>query len=167
MNCRDVARCWWPTCLEPARRAATSVRDHAPGRVPWPFPTIDRVVTAITEGAGEVVYKHTHEITAGRTGSQESKGETAMKTFNTKTFATAAALAAAATFALPSTQAEARVNGWAIGAGIVGAGIIAGSIAAAHAQPVYVVPATRCRFVDRFDRFGNYAGTVKVCRSRY
>jgi hypothetical protein len=90
-----------------------------------------------------------------------------MKTFNTKTFATIAALAAAATFALPSTKAEARVNGWAIGAGIVGAGIIAGSIAAANARPVYVVPASRCRFVDRFDRWGNYAGTVKVCRSYY
>ena len=86
---------------------------------------------------------------------------------NTKTFATIAALAAAATFALPSSKAEARVNGWAIGAGIVGAGIIAGSIAAANAQPVYVVPASRCRFVDRFDRWGNYAGTVKVCRNYY
>jgi hypothetical protein len=86
---------------------------------------------------------------------------------NIKTIATIAAVAAAATFALPSTQAEARVNGWAIGAGIVGAGIIAGSIAAANAQPVYVVPASRCRFVDRFDRFGNYAGTVKVCRNYY
>jgi hypothetical protein len=86
---------------------------------------------------------------------------------NINTFATAAALPAAATIALPSNQAQARVNGWAIGAGIVGAGIIAGSIAAANARPVYVVPASRCRFVDRFDRFGNYAGTVKVCRSYY
>jgi hypothetical protein len=83
---------------------------------------------------------------------------------NIKTFATIAAVAAAATFALPSSKAEARVNGWAIGAGIVGAGIIGGSIAAAHAQPVYVVRSPRCRYVDRFDRWGNYAGTVKVCR---
>ena len=70
-------------------------------------------------------------------------------------------------FTADASKAEARVNGWAIGAGIVGAGIIAGSIAAANAQPVYVVPASRCRFVDRFDRFGNYAGTVKVCRNYY
>ena len=85
---------------------------------------------------------------------------------NTKTkFAAAlSALAIAATLALPG-QAEARVNGWAIGAGIVGAGIIAGSIAAANAQPVYVTPAPRrCRWVDQFDRFGNYMNTVKVCR---
>jgi hypothetical protein len=87
---------------------------------------------------------------------------------NTKTKFAAAltALALAATLALPG-KAEARVNGWAIGAGIVGAGIIAGSIAAAHARPVYVVPASRCRYVDRFDRWGNFAGTVKVCRSYY
>jgi hypothetical protein len=87
-------------------------------------------------------------------------------TMNTKTkfAATLSALAIAATLALPS-QAEARVNGWAVGAGILGAGIIAGSIAAAHAQPVYVAPAPRrCRWVDQFDRWGNYAGTVKLCR---
>ena len=91
---------------------------------------------------------------------------------NTKTkFAAAlSALAIAATLALPST-AEARGRGWAIGAGLIGAGIVAGSIAAA-AQPVYVEPAYgysysygyRCRYVDRFDQWGNFAGTVKVCR---
>ena len=88
---------------------------------------------------------------------------------NTKTKFVAAlsALAIAATLALPS-QAEARGRGWAIGAGLIGAGIVAGSIAAAHAQPVYLEPAYgyryRCRYVDRFDRWGNFAGTVKVCR---
>jgi hypothetical protein len=87
-------------------------------------------------------------------------------TMNTKTKFTAAlsALAIAATLALPS-QAEARGRGWAIGAGLIGAGIIAGSIAAAHVEPVYVVRhAPRCRWVDQYDRFGNYFGTVKVCR---
>ena len=92
---------------------------------------------------------------------------------NTKTKFVAAlsALVIAATLALPS-QAEARGRGWAIGAGLIGAGIVAGSIAAA-AQPVYVEPAYgysyggygyRCRYVDRFDQWGNFAGTVKVCR---
>jgi hypothetical protein len=87
---------------------------------------------------------------------------------NTKTKFVAAlsALAIAATLAMPS-QAEARGRGWAIGAGLIGAGIVAGSIAAA-AQPVYVEPAYsygyRCRYVDRFDQWGNFAGTVKVCR---
>jgi hypothetical protein len=84
----------------------------------------------------------------------------------TKTFAALTALTLAATFALPTTQAEAKYRGWGIGAGIVGAGIIAGSIAAAHAGPVYVV-GPRCRYVDRFDRWGNYAGTVKVCNRYY
>jgi hypothetical protein len=87
---------------------------------------------------------------------------------NTKTKFVAAlsALAIAATLAMPS-QAEARGRGWAIGAGLIGAGIVAGSIAAA-AQSVYVEPAYsygyRCRYVDRFDQWGNLAGTVKVCR---
>ena len=91
--------------------------------------------------------------------------ETTMN-LKTKTLAALTALTLAATFALPSTQAHAKYRGgWAIGAGIIGAGLIAGSIAAANAGPVYVV-GPRCRYVDRFDRWGNYAGTVKVC-SRY
>ena len=87
---------------------------------------------------------------------------------NTKTKFAAAptALAVTAAVALPSSEAHAGSRGWAIGAGLIGAGIVAGSIAAA-AQPVYVEPAYtyryRCRYVDRFDRWGNYAGTVKVC----
>ncbi len=87
---------------------------------------------------------------------------------NTKTKFAAAltALALTATLALPS-QAEARGRGWAIGAGLLGAGIVAGSIYAAQAQPVYVDGGYRCRYVERFDRWGNYAGTVKVCRHYY
>ena len=85
---------------------------------------------------------------------------------NTKTqFAAAlSALALVATLALPATPAQAHGRGWGIAAGVIGAGIVAGSIAAAHAQPVYVDGGYRCRLVDRFDRFGNFAGTVKVCR---
>ena len=82
-----------------------------------------------------------------------------------KFFAALTALTLAATFALPSNEAQARGRGWGIAAGVIGAGIIAGSIAAAHAEPVYVVaPPRRCRFVDQFDRWGNYLGTTKVCR---
>jgi hypothetical protein len=87
--------------------------------------------------------------------------ETTMN-IKTKFAAALSALAIAATLAVPS-QAQAHGRGWAIGAGILGAGIVAGSIAAATAQPVYVV-GPRCRYVDRFDRWGNYYGTVKVCR---
>jgi hypothetical protein len=85
---------------------------------------------------------------------------------NIKFAAALSALAIAATLALPN-QAEARGRGWAIGAGLIGAGIVAGSIAAAS-QPVVIEPAYsygyRCRYVDRFDQWGNFAGTVKVCR---
>ena len=86
----------------------------------------------------------------------------------TKFAAALTALALTATVALPSNEAQAGGRGWASGAGLLGAGIVAGSIAAAHAQPVYLEPAYgyryRCRYVDRFDRWGNFAGTVKVCR---
>lgn len=88
---------------------------------------------------------------------------------NTKTKFAAAltALTIAATFALPSNEAQARHRGWGIAAGVIGAGIIAGSIAAAHAQPVYVDGGYRCRFVRHFDAWGNYLGTRKVCRYYY
>jgi hypothetical protein len=85
-------------------------------------------------------------------------------TTKTKFFAALTALTLAATFALPSNEAQARGRGWGIAAGVIGAGIIAGSIAAAHAEPVIVVAPRRCKFVDQFDRFGNYVGTAKVCR---
>jgi hypothetical protein len=85
---------------------------------------------------------------------------------NIKFAAALTALALTATVALPTSEAQAGGRGWAIGAGLIGAGIVAGSIAAA-AQPVYVDPAYgyryRCRYVDRFDQWGNFAGTVKVC----
>ena len=76
------------------------------------------------------------------------------------------ALALTATLALPSIEAQARGRGFGIAAGLIG-GIVAGSIYAAQAQPVYVDGGYRCRYVDRFDRWGNYAGTVKVCRHYY
>ncbi len=84
---------------------------------------------------------------------------------NTKTkFAAAlSALAIAATLALPS-QAEARGRGWAIGAGLLGAGLVAGSVYAATQPVVYVDGGVRCRWVARYDRWGNYLGTGKVCR---
>ena len=85
-------------------------------------------------------------------------------TTKTKFVAALTALTLTATFALPSNEAQARGRGWGIAAGVIGAGIIAGSIAAAHAEPVIVVAPRRCKFVDRFDHFGNYRGTVRICR---
>ena len=83
--------------------------------------------------------------------------------FKTKTFAALTALTVAATFALPSNEAQARGRGWAIGAGILGAAVVGGAIAAS-AQPVYVEGYRSCRWVANYDRFGNFLGNSKVCR---
>jgi len=87
---------------------------------------------------------------------------------NTKTkFASAlTALTVLATLALPSSEAEARGRGFAIGAGIVGAAII-GSAIAANSAPLYVDGGYRCRWVNQFDGWGNYMGKTKVCRHYY
>lgn len=86
---------------------------------------------------------------------------------NTKTFTAAlTALTIAATFALPSNEAQARGRGFAIGAGILGAAIV-GSAIAAHSQPVYVGGYRSCRWVANYDRWGNFVGNSKVCRIYY
>ena len=79
----------------------------------------------------------------------------------TKTIAIA--LTAITLAAATNTQAQAG-NGWAIGAGIAAGAIIAGA-ATAHAYgPVYVGPGYRsCRHVQRYDAWGNYVRTVRVC----
>ena len=64
-----------------------------------------------------------------------------------------------------SSQAEAR--GWRLGAGIA-TGVIVGGIIASRAYaepaPVYVEePSVRCKYVERYDAFGNYRGTRKLC----
>ena len=85
---------------------------------------------------------------------------------NTKTFAAAlTALTLAATFAMPSNQAHAQRRAL-LGAGLVGAAIV-GTAVAASSQPVYVAGPRRCKIVDQFDRWGNYLGTTKICRTYY
>src|SRR5262245_8367624 len=76
-------------------------------------------------------------------------------------------LALAATFARPSSEAQARPRGWGIAAGLIGAGIVAGSIAAASAEPVYVGGYRACKRVAQYDAWGNFIGTTKVCRYYY
>lgn len=96
---------------------------------------------------------------------------------NSKTqFAAAlAALAVAATVALPSGEAQAKGKGWAIGAGLIGAAVVGSAIVHSHAygtpvysayevEPVYGVPQRRCFHVDQYDHNGNYFGTRTVCR---
>ena len=66
--------------------------------------------------------------------------------------------------ATSSTEAQAwGKKGWgpAVGFGIA-AGVI-GAAAVAATAPTYVVPAYECRYVERYDRWGNYRGMMKVC----
>ena len=81
----------------------------------------------------------------------------------TKFAAVLTALTLAATFALPSSEAQARHRGFGIAAGLIGAGIVAGSIAAAHAEPVYVGGYRACKRVAQYDAWGNFVGTTKIC----
>jgi hypothetical protein len=79
---------------------------------------------------------------------------------------TVAAVAALAFVAVASTgQAEAKGfgRGLAIGLGVGAVAAVAASTA--YARPVYVAPVTRCFMKDRFDPWGNYIGTVQVCRA--
>jgi len=89
-----------------------------------------------------------------------------METAMTKSKTIAAALAAltlATTFTAIGGQAQAHPHfghhGWGIGAGIV-AGTLIGAAAASNAY--YDDTAYACRYVGRYDRWGNLR-TVKVC----
>ena len=67
-------------------------------------------------------------------------------------------------FAAP-TQAEARWRGgWgpAVGLGIA-AGVLAGAAYATTAPGYYVGGPVGCRWVARYDAWGNYRGSMKVC----
>ena len=82
-----------------------------------------------------------------------------------KTIASAlAALTLATTFTAIGGQAQAGPHfghhGWGIGAGIV-AGTLIGA-AAASSNAYYDDTAYSCRYVGRYDRWGNLR-TVKVC----
>jgi hypothetical protein len=85
----------------------------------------------------------------------------------TKSKFAVAAIAALALVAVASTGGQAEAKGFgkglAIGLGIGAVGAIAASNA--YARPVYVAPVTRCYLKDRFDHWGNYIGTVQVCRA--
>ncbi len=86
-------------------------------------------------------------------------------------FATAslAALTLVAGVAATSTEAQAGYkHGWGIAAGVAVGALVAGA-AASHAYgygPGYYVAGPRyasCKFVPRYDYWGNYAGSKKVC----
>jgi hypothetical protein len=79
---------------------------------------------------------------------------------------TLAALTLTAGVLAAPTEAKAWKGGWgsAVGLGIAG-GIIAGAAYAATAPGYgyYVGGPAGCRWVARYDNWGNYRGSVKVC----
>jgi hypothetical protein len=86
--------------------------------------------------------------------------------------AVAVASIAGGTLATASDAEAQRFRGRGFGAGLavglIGGGLLAAG--AAHASPGYVVdegPVVRCRLVDRYNVYGDYVRTIRVCRSVY
>ena len=87
-----------------------------------------------------------------------------------KTIAAAlTALTLVASFAATSGQAQAKSWGTGLGIGLaagalVGAAAVSNGYGYGYGAPAYVVePGYRCRSVARFDAWGNYIRTVRVC----
>ena len=89
-----------------------------------------------------------------------------MSKFTKLAAGTLAALTITAGVLAAPSQAEAKwKGGWgpAIGLGIA-AGVVAGAAYATSGPGYYVAPGyADCRYVERYDRWGNYRGTRKVC----
>ena len=75
-----------------------------------------------------------------------------------------AALAVTGTIATTTTKAEAYpINNWGyVGAGLATAAIIGTAVAASNG-PVYYTSYRRCGFAPRYNVFGQYIGSVRVC----
>ena len=76
-----------------------------------------------------------------------------------------ATLAVAGSFAATTTKAEAYpINhwGWGIGAGIATAAIVGSAVAASNG-PVYYTTYRRCGLAPRYNAFGQYMYSVRVC----
>ena len=86
-----------------------------------------------------------------------------------KTIAAAlTALTLVTTLAATSGQAQAKSWGTALGVGLAAGAVIGGpllsTVTVITARPAYVVePGYRCRPVARYDAWGNYIRTVRVC----
>jgi hypothetical protein len=86
----------------------------------------------------------------------------------TRIVAVLATLTFAAALTATGGEAQAGGSGWGVGLGVgIATGAMIGAAAASNGYygPAYVVgPAYReCRYVARYDAFGNYIRTVKVC----
>ena len=75
-----------------------------------------------------------------------------------------ATLAVAGSFAATTTNAEAYpINNWGyVGAGLATAAIVGTAIAASNG-PVYYTSYRRCGWAPRYNVFGQYIGSVRVC----
>jgi hypothetical protein len=76
-----------------------------------------------------------------------------------------ATLAVAGLLATTTTKAEAYpINnwGWGVGAGLATAAIVGTAIAASNG-PVYYTNYRRCGWAPRYNVFGQYIGSVRVC----
>jgi len=74
-----------------------------------------------------------------------------------------ATLAVAGSLATTTTKAEAyTVKPWQVGAGLATAAIV-GTAIAASSGPVYYTTYRRCGLAPRYDAFGNYLYSVRVC----
>jgi hypothetical protein len=75
-----------------------------------------------------------------------------------------ATLAVAGSLATTTTKAEAYpLKPWGyVGAGIATAAIVGTAIAASNG-PVYYTSARRCGWAPRYNAFGQYIGSVRVC----
>jgi hypothetical protein len=72
--------------------------------------------------------------------------------------------AVAVTGALVSTssQAQAKPPGW-VGPAIFGAAIVGTAVAASAANDGYYYGHRRCGWAPRYNAFGHYMGSVRVC----
>ena len=90
-----------------------------------------------------------------------------MSTLTKTMVAGLAAVTLATAFSAFSTQAQAHHHRWGVGLGVglaAGALIGAAAVSSAYAGPAYVVePAYRCRYVARYNAFGYYIGTRRIC----
>lgn len=79
-----------------------------------------------------------------------------------KTIAAAiAALTVAASLTVFNGQAQAHHfhHGWGIGGGFIAGTLVGAAVASNYYAPGYA----ECHYVRRFDRWGNYLRTVKIC----
>ena len=73
-----------------------------------------------------------------------------------------ATVAVTGTLASTATQAQAKPLNW-VGPAIVGAAVVGTAIAASAANDGYYYGYRRCGFTPRYNMYGQYMGSVRVC----